>query len=55
MRNYLPFLPTFCVSAEAATLFTFFGVLGLLKSLLAFEATFAEVVSSFLAMVITSF
>jgi hypothetical protein len=44
----------FCVSADAATLLTFFGVLGLLKGLLAFEATFADVVS-FLAVMITSF
>ncbi len=42
---YFFFAATFCVSADAATLLTSFGVFGLANSLPAVEATRADVVS----------
>lgn len=47
-RPWIYFLPlTFCVNAEAATVFTLAGVLGFDNSLEAAVATFDEVVSLF--------
>ena len=44
--QFVYFLPlTFCVNAEAATVFTFAGVFGLLSSLLAVVASREDVVS----------
>jgi hypothetical protein len=45
LSPYFFFTATFCVSADAATVLTAFGVLGLAKSLPAVEATRADVVS----------
>jgi len=47
MKNYYFFLFGLCVNADPATLFTFLGVLGLLKSFAAFVPTLFDVFSFF--------